>query len=120
MKKMDTSFMTMNQRKWLTGLCLFLGIALPGCGPNDPVIETPDNQQFTAVNSSVPELKKRLEELAVTGAYGSALEGLSESIEKLVEDPATKKSLLQDAATLNAAQSEEQVKPIAKRMAEKL
>jgi hypothetical protein len=117
---MPTTVPTFPRSSRLAAFYLFAGLFAVGCGPRDPVIATPQNQEFVAVNSSVPELKKRLEELAVTGAYGSALEGLSESIDKLVEDPEKKKSLLQDAAALNAAQSEEQVKPIAKRMAEKL
>jgi hypothetical protein len=100
-------------------LCLVL-VACNGCGSHDEVIKTPENQVFVAVNSSAEELKQRLEGIAASGDGGSALEGLTESIEKNVTDPAKKASLLKDAALLNTLTEPDRIKPVAKRMADQL
>ncbi|SFH57566.1 hypothetical protein [Planctomicrobium piriforme] len=103
----------------LSVLCL--GLALPGCGSSSsqPALTAAD-QGFVAVNNSTTDLKKRLEQIATTGEGGSSLEGLAESIEKNVTDPAKKASLLSDANLLNGYSEPERIKPVAKRMAEKL
>jgi len=108
--------MHQNMRVILAGCLIFLY----GCGPNDPKIATPDNQGFTPVNSSEADLKARLKNISETGDGGSALMGLSESIEANVTNAEIKAALLRDAHQLDTLSDPEKIKLVAKGMFEKL
>jgi len=101
---------------WLKLGC-FLLVGLPvGCGSRDKIVPSPQNGAQTQVMDSVDALRKKLEIISQTGEGGSSLEGVSESIEKNVPDPAMKASLMKDASALNSSSDPEQNKKIAARM----
>lgn len=79
----------------------------------------PPPTQDAPVYNSLDELKQRLEEVAQNGDGGSALMGLSESIEKLRQTDKDKADkLAQGLDQLEKAPTTEQRKSIAKKMLE--
>lgn len=98
----------------LAGVCLtgLLAFALSGCGGPAPSSKSAPAQP---VLNSNQELKERLNYIANSGVTGSALGGMPEIIKK-----SGKPELEKDYAELEKAQSPDQIKSIAKRMADKL
>ncbi|NQV27642.1 MAG: hypothetical protein HQ518_25105 [Rhodopirellula sp.] len=76
-------------------------------------------EELAAVQSQA-ELKSLLESIAASGEGGSALAGVSTSIETLSIDDAKKQTLLKDFQQLNATSDPAKVKQIAGRMASQL
>jgi len=102
------------------GLLIALSLALPGCGGPATSENAPDVKADRPLGST-DELKKLLEEIANTGATGSAAAGLRPSIEELQKTNSAKgNALMKDLNQLEQAENSEQVKAIAKRMAAQL
>jgi hypothetical protein len=101
---------------------LGLAVACCGCGGGEPADPAPVDVEAASKADSTSELKARLNEIATTGSGGSATAGLRPSIEELVKsgDPQKGNELLSDLALLEASQDPEEIKAIAKRMADKL
>ena len=101
-------------------LCLcfvsVLTVTLVGCDsgnkPASPINSSP------AVSSN-DALKARLDEMAKTGAAGSALAGMEEVIGK-IEDATKRESLMKNYKLLSQANSPEEVKKLAEEMASQL
>lgn len=95
------------------------GIAGCGGGGGGSGTSVPVEQANTTTSKS--ELKARLSEIATTGAAGSSLAGMKESIEALkATDGPLAEGLLADLAKLETTTNETQIKSIAKEMAAKL
>lgn len=93
--------------------------ALSGCGGGG-MPPGPTTQEVLKVSGKA-DLKKRLESVAESGAGGSGLAGISDSINELkATDSALAEALMKDYHALEQATQPNQIKPIAKRMAEKL
>jgi len=107
----------------------FLLSSLGGCGaggPDSATIEANKKAADLEANrkaGSQEELKKKLTEMAETGAggSGSGLAGLRSSIEGLrASNPAVADALLADLNQLQGARSPEEIKAIAAQMAARL
>jgi hypothetical protein len=91
-----------------------------GCGSSQSTTPSLSPEQLNAVNSR-EELKKRLEEIANSGAAGSALAGMKGGIEALkATDEKLATALLADFEKLDKANGPTQVKSLAKKMADSL
>ena len=89
-----------------------------GCGPSFK--PTPSTEQSLKV-SGKEDLKKRLLSVAETGNGGSGLAGMREAIGALkVSDAALADQLIKEFGRLEQAEDAEQIKALAKQMAEKL
>lgn len=94
---------------------------ITGCGGGGGGSGTSIPVEQANMTNSKADLKARLTEIASTGAAGSGLAGMKESIEALkATDGPLAEGLLADLAKLEAASGESQVKTIAKGMAAKL
>ena len=95
-------------------------VCLVGCGGPTSSTTTPAPKADVPVDSSA-ELKKMLEEIANTGATGSAAAGLRPSIQQLAKTDAAKgAALLKQLDQLEAEQDPTKIKALAKKMAEQL
>lgn len=104
----------------LRGCAVALSIAIFGCGGPAPNPNAPAAVDDTPLGST-EELKALLEEIANTGATGSAAAGLRPSIEVLQKtDPAKAAALMKDLNQLEQTEDSERAKAIAKRMAAQL
>jgi|GEM_PF-2153261 len=104
----------------LLALLVALTLGLGGCAGAVPDTTVPKGAEDKPLGST-EELKKMLEEIANTGATGSAAAGLRPSIEELQKsNPAKGDVLMKDLQKLEATESPEQAKAIAKRMAAQL
>lgn len=105
----------MSTRRTLAALLCGAGIAI-GCGDaasNQPSV----NVEEAAKPSSKDELKKRLEEIAVSGEGGSAAVGLRPFLDDLrATDAGTADKLLKDLDQLESATNPDKARAIAKRM----
>lgn len=100
-------------------LLIALSLALSGCGGPTTTQNAPIKEDKPL--GSTAELKKLLEEIASTGATGSAAAGLRPSIEELQKtDSAKGNALMKDLNQLEQTENSEQAKAIAKRMAAQL
>jgi hypothetical protein len=98
----------------LVSLCLagLLAVALSGCGGSPSSKST--GSTSPEINSN-QQLKERLDYIAKSGVTGSALAGMQETVKKT-----GKADLEKDYGELEKAKSPEEIKTIAKRMADKL
>ena len=119
--------------RWMSLLCClasgFLLCSLGGCGSGGPDAATIEANKKAAdleanrKAGSQEELKKKLTEMAETGAggTGSGLAGLRSSIESLRStNPALADALMADFNQLGGARSPEEVKAIAAQMVARL
>ena len=92
-----------------------------GCGGADSQSAEPSAsvEELAAVESQA-ELKGLLQSVVNSGEGGSALAGVSSSIESLSLDSAQKASLLKDFEQLNSETDPMKVKAVAARMVSKL
>ena len=91
-----------------------------GCGSSQSTAPSLSPEQLNAANSR-EELKKRLQDIASSGAAGSALAGMKGGIEALqATDEKLATTLLADSEKLEKANGPAQVKSLAKKMADSL
>ena len=97
------------------------GFLLSGCGQSEPPVNTKNPVEDKTVGAK-EELKKMLQDLAQSGAGGSALMGVKESIDKAVRptDAKLADDLTKDFTDLSGVQDPAKIKEIATRMAGKL
>ena len=105
-------------------LVLVVSLFVGGCGGGDAQSSSPTDSvsdDERAKVDSIAEIKQRLQEISASGQGGSSVIGLRPSIEALqATDAAKAQQLLTDLDNLESAQTPEQVKQIATRMAAKL
>lgn len=105
-------------------LSLAIVVVGPGCGGVDegPLGgETPEQQEVLDKPSSREELKTKLNEIAASGVGGSALSGVRPALDELkASDADLAEQLTSDYELLQQATDPQQIKTIAKRMADKL
>ena len=100
---------------------ILFGFLLSGCGQSEPPVNTKNPVEDKTVGAK-EDLKKMLQDLAQSGAGGSALMGVKESIDKAVRPSDVKLAddLTKDFADLSGVQDPAKIKEIATRMAGKL
>lgn len=95
-------------------------VVLSGCGGTGTPPELPSTEKAMQV-SGKDQLKQRLESVAQSGAGGSGLAGIGEAIQALkATDASLAEQLQKDFSALEQAQSADQIKAIAGRMAGKI
>ncbi len=92
-----------------------------GCGSSESTKPPVDLVKEKTVSTNA-ELKKRLEDIAVSGASGSGLMGIKESIDQAVRNADAKLAdeLTKDVNLLSQTTDPAEIKTIATRMASKL
>ena len=100
---------------------ILFGFLLSGCGQSEPPVNTKNPVEDKTVGAK-EDLKKMLQDLAQSGAGGSALMGVKESIDKAVRQTDAKLAddLTKDFTDLSGVQDPAKIKEIATRMAGKL
>lgn len=105
-------------RSWW--LLMMSVVVLAGCGGTGTPPELPSTEKALQV-SGKDQLKQRLESVAQTGAGGSGLAGIREAIEAMkATDASLAEELLKDMESLDKAQTPDQIKAVAGRMAVKI
>jgi hypothetical protein len=101
-------------------LLVISAMVLTGCGGTGSPPDLPSTEKALQV-SGKDQLKQRLESVAQSGAGGSGLAGISDAIQALkATDASLAEQLLKDLDALEKAQSADQIKAIAGRMAVKI
>lgn len=105
-------------RSWW--LLIISVVVLTGCGGTGTPPDLPNTEKALQV-SGKDQLKQRLESVAQTGAGGSGLAGIREAIDAIkASDASLAEQLLKDMDALDKAQTPDQIKAIAGRMAVKI
>lgn len=100
------------------GILIVAGaLCLPGCGSPDAA----SVEKSQPENAPPPPVKTMLEDLVLTGEFGSGSESLRSELEKIkATDEAKGKAMLADLDRIQKMQEPEQIKAAAKKLLEKL
>ncbi len=114
--------MQLSEPKWI--LAFAIGVISFGCGgPSSGPVEgpLPPTLEQAMKPKSTDELKTRLNEIASSGQGGSGVAGIRPALEDLkASNPGLATELISDCAKLEVATKPEEIKSIAKKMADKL
>ncbi len=107
--------------RFLNATMIVLGMFLIGCGSSLPPPSTKNPVDEKTVGAK-EDLKKMLQSIADSGAGGSAMMGVKESIDKAVRpsDAKLADDLTKDFDALSSTRDAAKIKEIATRMAGKL
>ena len=107
--------------KLISVTMILFGLLLSGCGQSEPPVNTKSPVDEKTVGAK-DDLKKMLQSIAESGAGGSALMGVKESIDKAVRpsDAKLADDLMKDFTEISGVQDPAKIKEIATRMAGKL